>query len=447
MARLSLLLLLTTAAFAEDRVIAEFRLLKDPGSSCYGWLVEYDEQGFRFERFGSAQRSRLAWTDLVAEDSLALRRRLGLALDEAEGAALVKGHRLRFQSGATIEGLLLRVDEQKRHWVKCEGVVMPYPGDMVDRVEEIELPETRIYAPDELYAMRLQRRPPKNAQEHAELAGYLVEIGNFAGAREQYEAALAADPILRAEIEPRLQRIGELLSDADAARVFAQARRRAFLDGDAEGAERAVRKLLERRPELARRGLSFLDEMQETCQERLARSFHAVKNRQVELALDDYLARNDPGLKAAMEWCRTQLPQEVERRVRDRLGIGPGQYADLRGRPATGAAHWASYSHGTFVIGKRTEGIGSRQPDPEDWWARYDDRSLRKSFLKAWSAEHLPDLFEIVQVYPHDCPRCGGRGKVKHMSFQSVGRAGQHEWWETCPQCWGNCQERAVAYR
>ena len=148
-----------------------------------------------------------------------------------------------------------------------------------------------------------------------------------------------------------------------------------------------------------------------------------------------------------MAWALEKLPAEVAGRVRRRLELSEEEFDALQEREATGAPHWATYWSGTFVIGTRTRGKPrGKGPSSGGWWDRYPDIAKRSTFLKAYAAERL-ELFEVVDVRMTPCERCGGRGQVRHMSFTSVGKASKHEWVEVCPRCWGNKQDRAVAYR
>ena len=71
----------------------------------------------------------------------------------------------------------------------------------------------------------------------------------------------------------------------------------------------------------------------------------------------------------------------------------------------------------------------------------------RATWLKAYAAERLPGLFEVVQVRTTPCDRCGGTGQVTKMNFRSTRGPGTNEWQETCPRCNGSREDRAIAYR
>jgi len=435
------LLLLALAAAAEPQV-ARFRLKRAPAEYWNGWILEYDHATLLFQRFGEGRKLTLEWSDVVDEDALALRRRFGLELPETEEPGHVAAHRVHFRSGIRIEGLLVRVDEQRRHWIKRDGVVVPFPGDQVVRVEEIRLYETDVYDPEELYVLRLLDRPPRTADEHVDLASYLYDIGNFERAREHYKMAIEMRGLLRPALEPRLERIRAYLAEAEAAAVFKKAKRRGLLHGDHEGAVALVEEFVARRPDVKREGFRIIEEIEERRRTRMERRFPRYKHRAIDRAIRDYLVKRRPGCEEAMAWVRASLAEATEARVRRRLRLDEDEYRRLLAVPKRGAPHWATYWSGTFVVGKRTRG---RKADPEAWWAAYDDVTKRTTFLKAYAAERIPDLFEVDRVVLRDCERCGGTGQVRKMAFRAP--AGRNEWRETCPRCHGARQDRGVGYR
>ena len=74
-----------------------------------------------------------------------------------------------------------------------------------------------------------------------------------------------------------------------------------------------------------------------------------------------------------------------------------------------------------------------------------DDRAWA---LRAYAAEQLPELFEIVQIRRTPCGKCGGTGQIKHASIRGLkALGGGHEWKQTCPRCYGAREDRGIGYR
>ena len=122
------------------------------------------------------------------------------------------------------------------------------------------------------------------------------------------------------------------------------------------------------------------------------------------------------------------------------MGLSDEEYELVRESEPASAPHWASYWSGSFILDKRAKKGQSTQRevrgDPDSWWGAYDDVNTRASWLKAYAAERLPDLFEVVQIRMTPCEKCGGSGQVKHMSIRALAD-GRHEWMEICPRCFG----------
>jgi len=445
---LPFLLALATSAPAERRLV-DFRLKKDPRAPVRGWLVDYSETSFRFRAFGG-RRTTVRWDALVAEDRVRLRRAVGLELSERAQRGLVRGHRLHFKSGGHADGLLVRVDGSDRHWLKREGALLPYPGDQVERVEEIDVKDGDVFSPEEIYERKLERTPPKTARQHRRLAKHMERVGNLERAREHYREALELEPGWADDLEERIAELDALLADREAAELVRQARRSANLDRDFERAREKVERFLREHPDRRRQGLAMLDAIAAQEHEERRRRFLAVKHEEFDRLVDRLLLRQ-PTLDEAQDWTRTRLAEELEERTRERLGLSEEEWKEfVEADPGDTAPHWASYGGGSFTVSKRAR-IGKTSKrgvrgDPESWWEARGDQGTRGSYLKAYAAERLPKLFEIVTVRLRDCPGCGGTGSTKHSSVNPL-PGGGHDFRVTCRRCYGAKRDRAVAYR
>jgi tetratricopeptide (TPR) repeat protein len=446
--RASILLLLLAAARAEDRQVAQFRLRKDPSATVKGWIVQFDDAGFLFETFGRDRRITIKWTDVVDEDARRLRIAFKLDLTEEEEKGLIPGQELCLKGGGSVRGLLNRVDEDGTHWMRVEGLLLPYPEERVDRVEEVQIQEGEAYTAEEVYVRRLERRPPRTTEEHRRLADYLYDIGNFQGAKEQYDKALALDPALEAAVAARLGAARDYLEDKVAAGVFAKEKSDAVLNGKWKEAIESIRSYGQANPAARRRAEKLAAELEEKWFETKQARYHIVKNEEFDRAIRAFLVKK-PTLEEAKSWATGELPDVVKDRTGRRLGLTVEELAAFLGTKAKGALHWASYWTGTFIVSKRAAvGKSTKREirgDPDDWWAVYDDANTRASWLKAYAAERL-DLFEVVQVNPTPCERCGGTGQVTKMSLRAL-PDGRQEWQERCPRCFGACDDRGIGYR
>jgi hypothetical protein len=444
-----LLLLLLAVSASAERYVVQFRLKKAPDENERGFALDITEEGFWFERFGGRRRVHIPWNALVDEDATRLRRKFQLEWVEDAEPELVSGHVLHFKGGGEQSGLLLRVDETGRHWLKSEGVDLPYPGDRIARVEELDVPETLVYSKGEIYHRRLTRHPPATASGHRALADYMYDIGSWSEARAHYGLAVESRPEWSAKLASRLEEIDTIMADEEASRVLGKAKARANLDGDYAGAIAMVEEYIAGKPDARRRGAYVLDQIREHQETKLRTRFHRVKHQEFDRAIERFLLRTKPDLSTAIAWLREELEAELARRIQRRLGLREEDYERLRATRFRGAPHFATYWMGSFIISKRAKvgsGASGVSGDPESWWAHYDNVATRSSWMKAYAAERMPGLFEVVQIRTTSCERCGGKGVTRQFSFRSIG-AGRHQWLETCKRCYGARDDRGVAYR
>ena len=442
-------LLLGALGFAAERRLAEFRLQKDATATMRGWIVDFDDQGFRFERFGGGGRMSVPWEDLLPEDARTLRISLGLELSEDERLGLIDGHEIFFKGGGSVRGLLIEKDADGVHRMRVEGLMLPYPGERIDRVEKVKVREDEAFSPGEVYLRRVERQPPRTALEHRRLADFLYDIGSWEGADKEYRVAMGKDPLLRVRIEPRLGEIREYLRDEAAARTFAKQKSDAVLNGRYRQAISNIRAYIAEHENVRRRGEKLIQEIEEKWLERKTARFHRVKNEEMDRAVRRYLSKFQPDLETAKAWALGELEKTVLEQTARRLRLNGDEMEMLLETKPRGAPHWATYWSGSFVISKRAHlGRSTKESvkgDPEKWWATYRHVSTRATWLKAYAAERL-DLFEVVSIKSTDCERCGGHGKVRRMAFMAM-KGGRHEWKETCPRCYGAGIDRGVGYR
>lgn len=447
MRALTLLLILAAAVPAERQLIT-FRLRSDPRAPVRGWLESFTEDTFTYRAFGG-RKARVRWDALVKEDSHALRRKVGLELSEREKKGLIAGHRLYFKAGGSIDGLLVRVDAGKRHWVKRFGALIPYPGDQVVKVEDVEVKDNDVFSPDELYRRRLERTTPQTARQHREFATHMERVGNFEKAREHYRKAMIIRPAWTDDIAPRLKDLEALMADKEAAELVRAARKSANLDKNFKRAREKIEQFLRDHPGRKRQGLAMLDDIDRQQHEERSRRFFAVKHEEFDRLVDKYVLRKET-LRAAQNWVRVDLPGMVKKKTIKRLGLSEDEWAEFKEAESRATPHRASYGAGSFTVNRRAK-VGKSSSkvvrgDPGVWWETNRNPGSRASYLKAYAAEKLPQLFTVVSVRHTDCPMCGGRGFTKHSSINPLAN-GKHEFRVVCRRCYGAKHDRGVAYK
>ncbi len=449
---LLLLLPLVTLASDDEESIRRFRLKKDPLSPISGYVSEANNDGFKFRALGfSGSTRQIRWEDVVEEDSRAMRIEFRLEMTDDERLGLIPGHRLWFNGGGFDEGLLLKIDENGRHWLKVKRLVLPYPQDRVERVEEIKIAENEVYDEQELYTVRLSRNAPKSAREHKDLADYMFDSGYFDKARDHYDQALASDPSLASELAGRMEELKELAKDVELVAARSKAGYFSNILNDFDRALATMQDYLDRHPDRQRSVVRVVRDIENRRQEKYQERFNHLKHRASDHLIKRYLERNKPeDVNTAMSWVTSKLPEEIEKAVRAAMGISAEEYKKFLATRGKGALHFASYGPGSFVVDPRAR-RGKSSPkeirgDPNDWWRGSADVQTRASFLRALAAEKLTDIFEMMSVRTSGCLSCGGSGQVRKQSMSEVKGVG-HEWSELCPRCFGAREDRGVAFR
>jgi tetratricopeptide (TPR) repeat protein len=450
---LILILLLSITVLAGDSKVVTFRLKKSPDVREKVRALSADEDGMKIEYLGTRRRAFVRWSDLVESDAKRLRIGYKLDLTEDEKLGLIPGDEVFFNGGMSVRGLVLKKDEEKNQVIiRTDGMVLAYPLDRLDRVEKIKIRETEVYDEEEIYIMRLERRPPTNWGDHRRLADHMYEIGNYRKAEEHYNEALRLRPELRPKVEPRLAEIKDILDDEDALAVIQKAKSIANLWGRYKDAKAMLEQYGEERPGSKRRVTLVMDEIEELRIKKLTVRFHRVKNREADRAIKSYLLKKQPTLEEARSWIASGFKDDLESRLKRSMGLEKEEIEVIAKTKAKGAAHWTSYGPGSFVIdpkakrGKSTD--KAVRGDPERWWRAYGDINSRSAWLRAYAAEKLPGLFEVVSVRKTACHRCGGSGQVKQGSIHGIRElGGAHEWMENCPRCFGAGHDRGIGYR
>jgi len=450
---ITLLLLLSLAVLAGERKIVQFRLKKDPASRLKVYCLEAHEEGMEIERIGSRKKETISWGDIVESDAHRLRISFKLALTEDEKKGLIRGQEVFFRGGMSVRGIVEKKDEEKNQIViRTDGMILPYPLDRLVRIEQVKIQEAEAYDEQEIYVMRLKNRPPTNWGDHRRLADYLYEIGNYSKAQEHYEEAVRLRPELRPKLEPRMAEVKDILDDEDALAVVQKAKSIANLWGRYDDAKQMLEQFAEERPGSKRRVIRVIDEIEEVRVRKLTIRYHRVKARETDRAIKKYLLTRSPGLEEARSWVVTVFKKELLERIEKRMGMSAEDLKALTKTKASGAAHWATYANGSFVMNpnaKKGKSNGKQiRGDPDSWWKNYGDVQTRSTWLRAYAAESLPELFEVVSIRETPCNKCGGTGQVKHASIRGLkALGGGHEWRQTCPRCYGARVDRGIGYR
>ncbi|MHC4938298.1 MAG: tetratricopeptide repeat protein [Planctomycetota bacterium] len=430
---------------ADDKPHALVTIQLKDGTRLRCWVLDYGEEGLRVRKLASDRDRRIGWDELADGDRSRLRAQFKLDLSENERKGLVEGARLHFEGGSRVDGVLEKVDEKGEHWLRRGGSLLPYPRDRIVEVEPVLVNETEVYGADEVYRRVIARLAPKTADRHVEVADHMRRASDFDRAVQHYKEAIRLKPSLRWKLKPNLDACEALAKDKALARAVRMSRKLSRLDHRYDDARALLNEHLDGprgRSRLVRMELDDLDALEAA---RLNREYHERKNRAFKKVIADFLLKKRPTLAQARSYVENGLAADLTGLIQRELGLTDKQVEEFNRRGSDGSAHWATYHHASFIFDPfaKPDGRG-----PEDWWTQHSDTATRSTVMRAYAAEKLPELFELVRVKYKPCIGCGGNGTRKQSSVRSVRALGnKHAWLEKCDRCWGCGRDRVVAYR
>ena len=445
-----LVFLLAGSSLAEEtpKALVTIRLKAAPSVALQLWILSFSEDGIRTRKLAGDRVRRIGWDEIIDGDRSQLRHRFRLELTEKEKKGLVDGVRLHFKNGAATEGVLERVDTEGRHWLRRGGDMLPYPKDRIREVEPMLLDETDVYGAEEIYRRVMERRRPKTAEGHLDVATRLARVSDFKRAAHHYREAIRMKPSLRWRLKPKLDSCEAIAKDAALAKVVRRSRKLSRLDHRYDDARSLLEGHLNEGAGRSRLVLKALDELDRIEAKQLNREFHERKNVELRRLIETFLRTKKLTLSQVRSYIDTGLERDLLAKLKSELELTDEQVEQFRERGSSGSAHWATFHHGSFIFdpfAKRGRGEGPKG-DPDAWWTQYSDVATRSAFLRAYAAERLDELFETVRIRYKPCIGCGGKGAVRNSSIRSVS-GGRHEWHETCDRCFGCGRDRVVAYR
>ncbi len=435
---LFILLAVTALVAANDKGLpASFRLTENLKLWRRGYIRDANKTEFKFQAFDSVVPVTFLWKQVHPSDARPIQRVLGLRHGLKQKGYVV-AHRLLLKNGTSREGLLRHILEDGRHVLLSAGRTEMFDLLDVDSVEIAYLPDYRVYSKETLFKRWSRQRSPTNAEEHMEYAERLFLIGRFEDAMEHFKKALelAMGSDLEIEIGPRIDILRGIRGDRELKRAVSDATT-ALLHGNYDRARAHLERHREVFPKNSGAVRKLLERLQARETRERARRFQREKHEVFDDLIEESVREGLRGFSEARTFVTNQLPLRMRAHFVARWGITGAEYERMLKEARRGAPHFASYGAGSFMVKQR----GVKGGNEHSYWNALNYEG-RQAWMRAYAAERLEDIFEIVGVAHRDCSKCGGTGRIKFLSLRN-----SKQWKEVCSRCHGGRTDRAIKYR
>ncbi|MBN1807992.1 MAG: hypothetical protein JW909_02925 [Planctomycetes bacterium] len=212
-------------------------------------IKEWDADGFTFVITDTNSESELKWYDVPESEASRIQKLLGMGEEEETQS----------RTGETVVGESIWLTTSRKPIV---GVVKPSPSPdyiVLDtasvkgfkiRVQDIKRREARtiyldsVYSPEEIYAQKLDSKPPRSAQEHYEFAIMCQGYGLYQEAKGHLEIAQALDERYKERVAERIKELDDLI-EKQSAETLAKEAKRAISAGKYDDALDIINKVKE----------------------------------------------------------------------------------------------------------------------------------------------------------------------------------------------------------
>lgn len=470
------------AVAAEHRVTVH--LLN--GREVSGSIEEFDEaSGVTLRRDDNGGMLPLRWHQIRVEDAQEIKRLYGYVGDELPPV------QLQALKVTTATGSIIGLDDGRHDGklhIRVKDNVTPIPLDSIRRIETVLVDALEVEHPGNVYNRKRAEAPPERAIDHFNLGLLAESLSLYDQAREDFDAALAAqDPgFSKAQL---IAKKVELLSAKEKEREETEVLR-SIRTLRYRGAWREAMNLVLGFEETWPSSVQLQDVQRE--KQKIGEGQRKSLLGKIRADFLTFLRRNceekgrDPQIElgAAMTWAKEQAWVDTRAKLVDLYGLTEDEVDELwENRPTTGSPVRSSYNGGTFVLGdegakagfdrrvktgveeeeeaksdqpktleeriaeklrekqkerekkraeKQTVGrIADVPPTDVDWWKGAQSKD-RTSFLFAFFAEQAEKM-TVLTPDRRDCSLCAGKGFLEFFGG-GPGPNGQEQD-VACPRC------------
>jgi tetratricopeptide (TPR) repeat protein len=192
-------------------------------------ITDFDAEGLSFRLVDTGAESSMKWLDLPASEVARLKKLVGLTETQEPGikgfGGTIVGERFYLKGSAIpIVGEVMPSSEPDVIIINTKSVkgFKIHNSDIANR-EALTLYESDIYSSDEIYDRYVNRKPPKTAQDHYELANLCQELGLFQKAKGNLEVCETLDERYKERVATRLTELSKLIEEKSVKELYDEA--------------------------------------------------------------------------------------------------------------------------------------------------------------------------------------------------------------------------------
>lgn len=453
------------------------------GRLLQGKVIQHNGLEVTIERIDNGGQVTIPFREMLPVDRKRIEERLGYRSVEDLGQRIA-ATRLVIKDSADRPIGLMNEERSNDQTVVIErrGVAYSYQRSFIEKLEAVQVAETDVLTPQQIYDRRqaeISAKPTQDARDHFELAKYCESLGLFEEAQVHYQQAVVLDAV-NYELQSRaaIDRLSQLIADRDALKAY-----RAVYSAMSTDEYARARELLaalqtaypnttfpqtfeQLATEITTREAEYHNKMMQRYLYLIARDVAERKAREAGITVDDAVAYGKgqmqadvlERLAAKLNVDATQIKAIFDARQMttvQRISLGSATYV-LEGAGQGGAAQGGSggVEGQADQIRKLIEGMrggrgggGNNTPSgqpqvkkPEEarisWWRSNDVNARRQIIYAAWARKNC----EIVQEEKTPCSHCKGLGKTTIYAAET-------SYQQTCPRCYGQKQDLALRFK
>lgn len=466
-----LLALLSSQAQAEVIRLRDGRLLQ-------GKLLQHNGVEVTIERLDNGGQVTIPFKEMLPVDRKRIEEKLGYRSQE-DILQKVPAVRLTLKNNPgdrPIGQLVASRTNETTVAISRRGVTYSYPRSNVAKIEQVQVPETDVLTPKQIYAARLaeiEKKETPDAREHFELAKYIQELGLFEEAKLHYQKAVEIDAVnYESLVKAPLEKLESLITNRDALKAYrgvisarasneyAKARERLSALMEAWPSVEFPMSFDELKASIDEAEKTYLNEQTIRYIYSIARNVAYKKAREKGITADDAVAYGKGGMHAdviAELAAKLKVEENVAKALfsaretnnLQRLNVGSASFM-LQGKSSGGGKKNARQGPDLQKIleqmgrGRGRNGRNGnnnqaqkKKVDPKvSWWKRADGSARRNLIYAAWVQKQC----EIVKTYNEACSHCRGAGSVTVYTQNGATK-------EVCPRCQGTRYDIQLRYK
>ncbi|NUM36024.1 MAG: hypothetical protein HUU50_15890 [Candidatus Brocadiae bacterium] len=381
----------------------------------HGEILEYQEQKVIFKRWDNQGIIEIPWNALHSLSLDEIQKKLGIAI-EKPSQDNIPAVQVYLRNGGMVLGI---VHEEKPTYLMLKNKTgnIPIPISNILKKQEILVPMTEVYKPEELYLKLCQSYDLKTGKGNLELAKVLVRMENQGKAKIHFEKAKSLQPELSEQIQTLLFDMEKKASQNKQQKSI----QLYYIYRNANRYKKALETLEELKASLEEsEWKKFWEETLQHQKEYFQKEIVNLWMQKVSQKTGKIASDKKILLQESRQYVLISMPKEILSELSQELEISEQEIQSyLETRPKNNLYSFG-YRSGSFIVGlegREPEESSAKKPGSlkkiknygglsEEWWQRAGI-SLKKEWLQACYYEQT---FIVVRQDLKACSECSGKG-------------------------------------